>query len=1153
MTLPVDHSARERALDPTCSFAVSAPAGSGKTGLLTQRLLRLLVTCEAPEEVLAITFTRKAAGEMRDRILLALREAATKDCPTDPHAAVTWRLARAVLAHNEEKQWALLDNPNRLRLLTIDGLCRQLARQLPFESGLGSVPEPVEQPTPLYRRAVRAVFALLESDHPLADDLALILAELDNRYDTFENLLINLLANRDQWLALALASGQPEAREELEATLKTLIFNNLMAIYEVFSEDQATLTWLAQYAGANLTADGKTSPLTALSTTLPCPSPDEADLRLCCRHYCALADLFLTNSNTWRKQVNKNNGFPPARLPEVSKKDAKAAKDTLSGLIARYAERDGLLALLQTLRQLPAPAYDENQWALLSALSRLLPRLVAELTLVFASEGAADFIDTTQAALRALGQFDQPTDLALRLDYQIRHLLIDEFQDTSAPQRTLVEHLTAGWQPGDGRTLFIVGDGMQSCYGFRNANVGIFLQARQGGIGDVALEPLDLTVNFRSQAGIVDWVNHTFSQAFPSRDDIARGAVAYLPSQAAKPALENRAVRTTLISADNDDDSHALHEAEANAVLERIKQLKREAPTESIALLARNRPHLRATLRLLDQHGIRYQAAELDKLADRMAVQDLVSLLRALLDPTDRISWLAILRAPWCGLGNDALLQLVRLPAHTQLADGWPSIPLSLREPSLLESLPAETASRLARLLDCVGQTLDQWGRRPLRDALEGCWQQLGGPQTLRSAADLTNCQRLLTLVEAHTDGAGIRDWAAFEEAIEQLYAAPDAQSDPGLQVMTIHKSKGLEFDHVLIPGLQRKPRQDERELLIWLEQIDEAGHSHTLLSPISNFEESALYQYIREEKKARNRAEAVRLFYVGCTRAIRQLHLFACVKAKDGELQPPPTESLLAPVWESLKQEALVQQASKVSADQSGLPRLQGTNTIARLGDEWRFSLPAENPLLAQYRGRYGQVSSDPQEHNRIVQDALNRPEASLYEADARCLGTELHRIIEHCIQTNSLPTPDFLTRLAPLSQARLRALCHSQPHFAWQHIEQALLTMAASETGRWLLDGSHAQSATELAIWSRPRAAGLSPRQFIIDRTFVDKGVRWVVDFKSATPGEAQTQTDFLTEQRERYQGQLANYARLMSELGPEPVKSALYFPFLDAFFPL
>src|SRR5690606_11785541 len=163
------------------------------------------------------------------------------------------------------------------------------------------------------------------------------------------------------------------------------------------------------------------------------------------------------------------------------------------------------MTLLHGVRELPADCYEDDQWQLLDSLTRLLPLLVAQLTLVFKQLGATDYSAISQAALLALGSDDAPSDLALQLDYRIRHILVDEFQDTASPQLQLLQKLTAGWQPDDGRTLFIVGDGMQSCYGFRNANVGLFLDARRKGIGSVELEALDLTVNFRSQVGVVKW------------------------------------------------------------------------------------------------------------------------------------------------------------------------------------------------------------------------------------------------------------------------------------------------------------------------------------------------------------------------------------------------------------------------------------------------------------------------------------------------------------------------------------------------------------------------------------------------------------------------------------------------------------------------
>src|SRR5262249_25942130 len=115
-------------------------------------------------------------------------------------------------------------------------------------------------------------------------------------------------------------------------------------------------------------------------------------------------------------------------------------------------------------------------------------------------------------------------------------ILVDEFQDTSFTQLRLLELLTSGWEPGDGRTLFVVGDPMQSIYRFREAEVGLFLRAWKAGVGGVELQPITLSANFRSQAGVVEWVNGAFAQVMPSSADVRTGAVAYSPSHAVHEA-----------------------------------------------------------------------------------------------------------------------------------------------------------------------------------------------------------------------------------------------------------------------------------------------------------------------------------------------------------------------------------------------------------------------------------------------------------------------------------------------------------------------------------------------------------------------------------------------------------------------------------------
>ena len=155
-----------------------------------------------------------------------------------------------------------------------------------------------------------------------------------------------------------------------------------------------------------------------------------------------------------------------------------------------------MLTALRELRALPDPRYSDDDWARVRDVAQVLVLAAAELEQVFREQGAADFPAVSMAALRALGAEAAPTDLSLRLDYRLQHILVDEFQDTSSAQLELVRLLTAGWQRGDGRSVFCVGDPMQSIYGFRQAEVRAFLELAEDGIGDVRFDLQRLSQQF---------------------------------------------------------------------------------------------------------------------------------------------------------------------------------------------------------------------------------------------------------------------------------------------------------------------------------------------------------------------------------------------------------------------------------------------------------------------------------------------------------------------------------------------------------------------------------------------------------------------------------------------------------------------------------
>ncbi|HSN40912.1 MAG TPA: UvrD-helicase domain-containing protein, partial [Burkholderiales bacterium] len=631
-----DLAERRRALDPAHSFIVQAPAGSGKTELLIQRYLRLLAHVDHPEEIVAVTFTRKAAGEMRERVLEALAGARAGAAPATEHEKLTLALAGAALQRDTSAGWRITDDPARLRIQTIDSLCAGLTRQMPMLSRFGSQPESVEDASELYLEAARAAVELVESDDVVARDVERLLVHLDNDVGRIVDLLADMLARRDHWLRHV----HGRERAGLETALRNARRAALQRVRELFPAAAVNDALdIARYAAGNLAATGGNQYIVVLKDILDLPGVADADAAT----WMGLTELLLTaSSGDWRKRYTVNEGFP-AGSGKSGKEAAKRWKERALALTSSLAGSDALRSALDEVRRLPPPAYSESQWEVLGAIMRLLPRAVAQLKLVFQSRGQVDFTEVAQGALLALGDADAPTDLALALDYRIRHLLIDEFQDTSISQYELVAKLAAGWEPGDGRTMFAVGDPMQSIYRFREAEVGLFLCARASGIGNVDLQPIGLSANFRSQSGIVDWVNATFAQIMPAREDVATGAVPYTASVATRAGLDGDAVSIHPFFNDN-------RAAEAAKVVGIITQARRDDPHGRVAVLVRNRGHLREIVLQLKEAGLRFRAIEIEELGHRPVVQDLLALTRALTHLADRLAWLATLRAPWCGL-----------------------------------------------------------------------------------------------------------------------------------------------------------------------------------------------------------------------------------------------------------------------------------------------------------------------------------------------------------------------------------------------------------------------------------------------------------------------------------------------------------------------
>ena len=1189
-----DQRARDQALDVRRSFIVRAPAGSGKTRLLIQRYLALLAIVDEPEEITAITFTRKAAAEMRSRVLQAFASATD---PAGDGSAVDDRVTRdhatRALARNVERGWQIAASPSRLRIQTIDSLNASITRQMPLTARFGAQPESIEDGTALYREAARIVLAQVNGSDRVADDVSILLAHLDNNHSVAESLLADMLRSRDHWLRNlphmherdALEAGLIRVRQEAVARAAMLF----PAI-----ERNETLA-LVRFAGHNRPADGVDAGAGSFGDMATFPPADEAALP----DWLAVVDLLLTKEGSWRKRrgLNKNTGFPTStNKQEKGNLDRWKTRmgDLLERLASAAADSDPLLAALGQLRGLPPAAYTSSQWAVLGAIVRLLPYATAQLWNVFGSRGQCDFTEISQAAARALGEDDAPTDLALALDYRIRHLLIDEFQDTSFAQFELLERLTRGWIEGDGRTLMVVGDPMQSIYRFREAEVGLFMKAWRDGIGGISLQPLSLQVNFRSQCGIVDWINATFTKIMPSANDAGEDEVPYAASVAHAasdggghvPAAGTTAptvtwhpflIRKLLPEAGNEavdpgeeTEMVSTGDDEAARIVEIIVARSQCEPNARIAILVRNRAHLHHIVPALKAAAIPFRAVDIDPLKERPVVLDLLALTRALLHLADRIAWLAVLRAPWCGLTLNDLATLTGavVPRAGELLPDARTVWQILGDAARVSELSADGQVRVGRLCAVLSRALNLRRRMPLRDLVETTWLALLGPACLSSRAALSDAAQLLDLLEREAQvqagGNDIVDLAEFESRVDKLFAGSPAsgegESRAAVQIMTIHKAKGLEFDTVIVPGLHRSPRLDDRKLLVWTEQLTNApGGSELLLAPIretgASEELDAIYRYVQQLERYRQQQEDVRLLYVAATRAESRLHLLATVtvveKGDEGPgdtmLRPPRATSLLAPLWPVAFDAFVAELNSRHATAPDGHVIDVSNRAVDAAGRQTgAMRVIAGQPLPAIPAAISGDLTN--------VADKAESPGGSI-EFDwagetARHVGTVVHQYLQYIAEDG---IEHWTTGRIAASRARIERELSclgvdgegGERSVAAGRVLEALRLTLTDARGRWILQARE-QARSE---WCLTGLVGDIKTSVAIDRWLVDEaGVQWIIDFK--TGGHEGGDIDaFLDNEQRRYREQLETYAAVLQArqlAAPKPViKLGLYFP--------
>lgn len=1092
-----DAAVRHEVLDTAKSFCVTAPAGSGKTSLLTQRVLALLVTVERPEQVLAITFTRKAAAEMRERVMEALAAAKQGIQAENEHEARTQLLADAVLAHSRALNWSL--TAESLNIRTIDGLAAQLNRVMPVLSGLGGGITVTNDVLPLYQKATSELYELVGEESSRGEALRQLLLSMDNNWQRCSELLIELLGRRADWLPELGQHTDPEgASQRLTATVQAAISERLSVLTETI--DAHWLSELEHQANAamgRLNAYVESGLVEPQKVDIPAAPIQLGNEPAQLRSWQWVVRWILTGDEKPRKRLDKNNGFQ-AKVDQT-------AKDDVLGLISTLEDRTVWLDLLIEIAYLPSTKSDDQEWQGVLHLSRVLPTLAAQLLTVFRSRGVVDHTHIAMSAEAALGTDDEPTDLALRLDYQLAHILVDEFQDTSKGQYRLLEKLCRGWSehnhmnPRHPRTLFIVGDAMQSIYGFRYADVELFLKAREEGIAGVLLNDRSLSRNFRSQAGVIDWVNQQFSSIVPRYGDRRLGVVPMTIAEATRsPGLEQA------VEIHNFPDDQV---RETNFVFSKICELLSQSSDSTIGVLARTRSSLEPISRMLRDNGIDIVGSDLTSFSRRAAVMDLVSLSRYLANPADTVALVALLRSPMVGLTLKDLGLLIPILARYSLA-------ASVEK--LVDGSVELSADGQKRGLFALRALLWAEGKRDrlnLVNWVEETWKRLGGDLILPEEEQSDRRAFFHQLRDQEAEGAGL-DADRLVTWLETKHATIESAT-ARVELMTLHRSKGLEFDHVFIVGAGKSGRSSQKPLLRW--NRDEQNGLLIAARPASDAEDT-LYDYLGFVNRRKEAQELIRLYYVGITRARESCRLTATLSS---ESQWPPRNT--GSFW----------------------------SNFCAVAPQVQFHSPDETQSKVVVEPGHSQLLRVVETPDRLLSETVEASPASALRSgnlQSRRYGTALHRGLELLALQDPLPTecPDSISRAM---RFQLTELSSPSADIA-EELDSLIIDVnrvLGDEVGRWVLAAHHRDAKSELSLF-----VAETQKQLVIDRTFIDAqtGIRWIIDYKTSRPAQEESLADFLSEEAARYRDQLLSYrsAMLLYDQSHHPdvidTRVALYF---------
>ncbi|MFN4003383.1 MAG: UvrD-helicase domain-containing protein [Hylemonella sp.] len=852
------------ACDPQRHAVVEACAGAGKTWMLVSRILRALLDGVAPHEILAITFTKKAAGEMRQRLLQWLAECAQAD---DARLAEELRIRGveehripALIAPLRGLHAQVLAHGRGVQIRTFHSWFAALLRQAPLSV--------------LQQRGLPPAFELLEDDEPAVARL----------WRPFHARLLREPQARSDYEALVQTHGRSQTLKALRAALERRVEFEL-----------------ADAAGV---VDASVPPASALQAELAAvaePALWLAQPAVRAR-WQERARLLQQEKTKTPQKAAEAIGAAYARLDQGDAQAAAEALQTLrKGFFVQKEDRlndklQGFAAARQAeaeLQRLLAAQRQHQAWLHQQRLARLTRILIDEYAALKREQGWVDMNDVERAALHLLKDATLSAWVQERLDARTRQLLIDEFQDTNPLQwQALYAWLSAYAGSGGGQAapvLFIVGDPKQSIYRFRRAEPQVF-RAAQDFVRQLGGELLSCDHTRRNARAVLRLVNDALQQAQDEGDysgfrehtteSAEEGAVLALPPipRPERAAKETAGRWRDSLSEPRHTVEETLRERECRQAARWIAQrIAAGVPAGEIMVLARKRDRLAAMEAELRALGIAAVQPEKTDLGEAPEVQDLLALLDVLVSPTHDLSLARALKSPLFGLGDEALIQL----ALRQRQNPRPWLELLL-DAGWDDDGPLRAAGpRLRRWQQWVTQL-------PPHDALHAIYDDgdvlaryaVAVPAPLRARV-LANLRALLLAALQHDGGRYASPYAFIRAVRAGGIQAPQAGGPDAVQLLTVHGAKGLEADVVLLLDTDAPPpaAQSMGVLLQWPGQ---SPQPQRLIFLASESEVAPLAREPYAQEQAERQREELNALYVALTRARRQLVLSAVQPHRD-------------------------------------------------------------------------------------------------------------------------------------------------------------------------------------------------------------------------------------------------------------------------------